>query len=217
MRFTKEDWACFWNAFKNVAVVFSFVVNFVMLMALLLFTIPSVRAALSLKAGLVDPLLSDLDAAFVGLGEATVDTTVQIDKSIPIQFDLPLNESLPIGFDLAIEQDTTVVLKKAVPLSVPATFTFPGGGGAINGSVFLSLPQGMELPIHLSMVVPVSQTIPVVMDVPVDQMIPIQMTVPVHIMLGEAGLNPVVGQLRDSIAPVKQQMELLPNELRILP
>ena len=217
MRFTKEDWACFWNAFRNLAVVFSFVVNFVLLMAVLLLTIPSLRATLALKAGLVDPLLSDLDMAFVGLGEASVDTTVQSDELIPIQFDLPLNESLPIGFELRIEQDTTVVLQEPVPLNVPARFSFPGGGGAINGSVSLSLPKGMALPVHLSMVVPVSQTVPVVMEVPVDQMVPIQMTVPVHIRLGEAGLNPVVGQLRGSIAPVKQQMDALPSELSFLP
>jgi hypothetical protein len=213
----KEDVACFWRAFKNVAIVFSFVVNFVTVMALLALSVPGLRTAFALKIGLLDPLLNDLDSAFVGLGEATIDTTVQIDESIPIEFVLPLDEKLPIGFDLPIEQETTVVLRKAVPLNAPATFTFPGGGGAIHGSVQLSLPVDMALPIRLSMVVPVSQTVPVRLQVPVEQRVPIQMTVPVHIQLGESGLDPVVTELRGAIAPVKYGVGLLPDELGWLP
>lgn len=203
----------FWDAFRDVAIIFSFLVNFVLVVVLLALAVPGLRAALALKNGLAEPLVNDLDAAFVSLGEATVSTTVRIDKSIPIQFELPLDESLPIRFDLPIEQDTTVVLRQAVPLNVPATFTFPGSGGAINGSVSLSLPAGMALPIHLSMVVPVSQTVPVRMQVPVDQMVPIQMDVPVQIKLGEAGLNPVVAKLRAALEPVKEQLGRLPSHL----
>jgi len=207
----------FGDAFRDVAIIFSFIVNFVLVVVLLALTVPGLRAAFALKSGLAEPLVNDLDAAFVSLGEATVSTSVRIDKSIPIQFDLPLDKPLPINFDLPIEQDTTVVLRQAVPLNVPATFTFPGSGGAINGSVALSLPAGMALPIHLSMVVPVSQTVPVRMQVPVNQMVPIQMDVPVQIKLGEAGLNPVVGKLRAALEPVKEQLGRLPGSLSWLP
>jgi hypothetical protein len=69
----------------------------------------------------------------------------------------------------------------------------------------------MQLPIRLSMLVPVSQTIPVRMSVPVNQTIPIQMTVPVRIKLGESGLDPVVQELRGAIQPVKVQIESLPD------
>jgi hypothetical protein len=198
--------ASFWTSFKNVAILFSFIVNLILVVVLLVVALPLVC---QLKVGLLDPILTDLDAAFVSLGEATIDTTVQIDESIPIQFDLPLDESLPIGFELPIEQDTTVVLQQPVPLYAPATFRFPGSGGAINGTVSLSLPPGMALPVRLSMVVPVSQTVPVVLDVPVDQDVPIQMDVPVQIELGESGLGPVVGELRASIEPAQPWMKLL--------
>ena len=213
MRFDREDLACFWGAFKNIAIVFSFATNFVLVVLLLGLSLPGIRAAFALKTGLLEPLLADLDTAFVGLGEATIDTEVQIDESIPIQFDLPLDEPLPIGFQLPIEQDTTVVLQQAVPLNAPATFTLPGGGGAIYGTVSLALPVGMELPVHLSMVVPVSQTVPVRMVVPVDQQVPIRLTVPVHIDLGEAGLDPVVGDLRTAIWPIRYQVQSLPDGL----
>jgi hypothetical protein len=201
----------FWDAFKDIAILFSFAVNFVLVVVLLVVSIPALRATFALKTGMVEPLLTDLDNAFIGLGEATIDTTVQINEPIPIQFDLPLDQPLPIDFQLPIEQNTTVVLNAPVPLYMPASFNLPGGGGSINGSVSLSLPTGMQLPIRLSMLVPVSQTIPVRMSVPVNQTIPIQMTVPVRIKLGESGLDPVVQELRGSIQPVKVQIESLPD------
>ncbi|MCK4471547.1 MAG: hypothetical protein KAW49_07135 [Anaerolineae bacterium] len=201
-----------WNAFKNIAIIFSFVVNFVLVIALLVVSMPALRAVLALKTGLVEPLLNDLDAAFLGLGEATIDTDVQIDKRIPIRFDLLLDQQLAIDFPLSIEQNTVVVLTAPVPLNLPAQFYLPGGG-VINGTVSLSLPTGMLMPIRLSMVVPVSQTIPVRMNVPVSETIPIQMAVPVHIELGEAGLDSAVQELRGVFQPLKEQIEALPDEI----
>lgn len=206
----------FWNAFKDVAILFSFVVNFVLVVSLLVISVPGLRAIFALKTGLVEPLLNDLDAAFVGLGEATIDTTVHINEPIPIQFVLPLEEPLDIDFQLPIEQNTTVVLQQAVPLTgLPAQFNLPGGGGVINGYVSLSLPAGMRLPVYLNMTVPVSQTIPVRMSVPVSQTIPIQMTVPVQITLGEAGLDPAVEELRAVFYPLKEQIESLPDGIEL--
>jgi hypothetical protein len=203
----------FWNAFRDIAIIFSFVVNFVLVVLLIVLTLPALRTAFALKTGMVEPLLYDLDEAFVGLGEATIDTTVEIDESIPIQFDLPLDQSLPIDFQLPIEQPTVVVLTAPVPLNLPARFNLPGGGGVINGTVSLSLPTGMLMPIRLSMVVPVSQTVPVRMNVPVSETIPIQMAVPVHIGLGEAGLDPAVQELRAVFQPLREQIEALPDEM----
>ena len=213
----KRDGGTLWNAFKNVAIVFSFIVNFILVLMLLMLSIPGLRTAFALKTGLVEPLVNDLDTAFVGLGDATIETTVQIDESIPIEFVLPLDEALPISFDLPISQDTTVVLRAPVSLNEQATFTFPNGGGQIHGVVSLSLPAGMALPVTLNMVVPVNQTVPVQLDVPVDQNIPIQMDVPVEITLGESGLDPVVDELRGALEPVKTQIERLPDGLAGLP
>lgn len=201
----------FWNAFKDIAIIFSFVVNFCLIVLLLLISIPALRTVFALKTDVVEPLLTELDTAFVGLGEATIDTTVQINEPIPVQFVLPLNQPLPIDFQLPIEQDTAVVLNAPVPLDLPAQFNLPGGGGVINGSVSLSLPTGLVMPVRLNMTVPVSQTVPVRMDVPVDETIPIQMAVPVHIKLGEAGLNPAVDELRAVFYPLRTQIESLPD------
>jgi hypothetical protein len=201
----------FWNAFRDVAIIFSFVVNLVLVVTLLMVSVPGLRTAFALKAGLVEPLLSDLDAAFVGLGEANIDTTINIDEPVGIVFDLPLNQPMPIEFPLPVTQDTVVVVTEAVPLNLPARFSLPGGGGVINGSVALSLPEGMRLPIRLDMIVPVSQEVPVRMTVPVSQTVPIQMEVPVHIELGEAGLDPAVQRLRGVFVPLREQVDNLPD------
>jgi len=192
-----------WNAFKNVAIIFSFAVSFVLVVLLLVMSVPALRAALALKTGMVEPLLNDLDAAFVGLSEATIDTKVQVEgEPVNINFTLPLSRTLPIDFELSIEQNTVVALQQPVPLNLPAQFNLPGGGGTINGYVSLSLPAG-------------SQTIPVRMNVPVNQTIPISMTVPVRIKLGQAGLGPAVQELRGVFRPLREQIESLPDGIEL--
>jgi hypothetical protein len=189
----------------------------VLLVALLILLIPGVRTLLALRNDLLEPLVTDLDHAFVSLGEADIKTSVSISTPMPINFDLPLDKRLPVEFDLSIDQNTIVILNEPVPLNAGAKFILPNGGGAINGQVSLSLPKGMALPVHLNLVVPVSQTVPVQFDVPVSTSVPIQMEVPVELTLGESGLDPVVGELRQSLVPARQMVERLPRKLRWLP
>jgi hypothetical protein len=56
-----------------------------------------------------------------------------------------------------------VRLTQDVPLNRPTSFVLPAGGGQINGTVYLVLPQGQILPVHMSTSVKVSQTLPVQM------------------------------------------------------
>jgi len=197
-----------WRAFANVAIVFSFVVNLVLILVLLL----AVGPLFQLKTGLVEPLLSDLDQAFLGLGETDIETKVQVNQPIGICFDMPLDEPLDLNFDLPINEETVVVLTEPVPLNnMPARFSLPGGGGAINGSVSLSLPAGMRLPVQLDMEVPVVQTIPVRMTIPVSETVPVEMNIPVNIQLGEAGLDPAVQELREVFSPLREFLERLPD------
>ncbi|MBN1179919.1 MAG: hypothetical protein JXD18_11960 [Anaerolineae bacterium] len=203
----KDRLRSYWKAFVNFAIIFSFIVNFVLVLVLLLAISPIFQA----KTGILEPLLSNLDTAFLGLGETYIDTTVNVDQTIPIRFDLPLNQPLNLDFVLPIEQETAVVLTQNVQLNRPAQFILPGGGGSINGSVTLVLPAGLRLPVMLDMDVPVQTTIPVQMNVPVDQMVPIQMTIPVQIPLGEAGLDPAVQDLRNVFSPLRIMIEDLPD------
>jgi hypothetical protein len=200
-----------WERFKDRAIVFSFVVNAGTILLLVLGGFPAIQAALFVKDDTVEPLLNDLDAAFVGLGESEIDTTINIDEQVAIQFDLPLDQPLPIDFQLPIQQDTVVVLQREVTLNRVYTQFDLGSFGRINGYVTLSLPKDLALPVRLDMTVPVSQTIPVRMNVPVDQTVPIRMAVPVNIKLGEAGLDPAVQDLRAVFAPVSEMVQSLPD------
>ena len=147
-----------WQAFKNMAIIFSFIVNLILIIVVLLalpLLIPGVN-------NIARPLVGGLSDSFVQMGEARIERTIAVDDAIPVVFNLPL------------QQETQVVLLEPVPMSVPATFNLPAGGGTINGVVSLQLPAGTTLPVALDILVPVSTTIPVQLDVGVD--IPMQET-----------------------------------------
>jgi hypothetical protein len=172
----------FWAAFKDIAIVFSFIVNFVLVLVLvfvLFLLIP-------IKDTVVMPLLGNLDGAFANLGEAHIQDTIVINQQVPVRFTLPL------------ETDTVVVLTRPVPLRVPATFSL-GQFGQIQGTVSLQLPAGMELPVRLDLDVPVEQQITVAFDQPID------------IHLGDKGLGPVVNQLRGVVQPYIKLLRSLPG------
>lgn len=180
---TKSKWLNFWGAFKNVAIIFSFTVNFILVLVLLLSPGPVLMA----KADIVEPLLEDLDTAFVHLGETNISANVPVSTDMPVIFTLPLS------------QTTDVILAAPVPLYMPATFALPGGGGTINGTVSLNLPQGMLLPVILNIDVPVSTTIPVVIDVPV------------KLNLSEAGMQPAIEELRAVLGPLHAALQNIPD------
>ncbi len=180
---TKSKRFNFWGAFKNVAIIFSFTVNFILVLVLLLSPGPIFMA----KNQIAEPLLNKLDAAFMGLGETVISQTV------------PVNTTMPISFTLLLKQDTNVILVTPVPLQAPATFYLPGGGGAINGTVSLNLPTGMTLPVNLNMNIPVSKTIPVVIDVPV------------RLNLSEAGMQSAIDELRAVFSPINVTLQSLPD------
>jgi len=184
-RTTSSRWVFYplWNAFKNIAILFSFTVNFILVIVLLLTPQP----LLMTKSQVAEPLLLDLDGAFAALGETRIVSTVYITDTMPVVFDLPL------------AQNTQVVLVEPVPIRAPASFIWPAGGGVIHGTVQLVLPQGLPLPVSLNLMVPVSTTVPVVMQVPVE------------IPLAEAGMAPAIEQLRAVFSPLTGALQSLPN------
>lgn len=172
-----------WQAFKTIAIIFSFIVNIILVIGILL-ALPLLLPALN---GVAKPLVGGLSDSFVQMGEASIERTISVDDQIPVVFTLPL------------QQETNVVLTEPVPMSVPATFVLPGGGGTINGTVILELPPETSLPVALDMQVPVSTTIPVQLDVGVD--IPLQ----------ETELATPFNTLRDLFEPLDGFMGGLPR------
>lgn len=172
-----------WQAFKNFAILFSFVVNLVLIVVLLV----AAPLIIPIVSQIAVPIVGGLNQSFVDMGQAKIVRTIQVDDQIPISFDLPLDTT------------TRVRLTEPVPLSVPATMVLPGGGGTINGTVALQLPAGLELPVALSLVVPVSQTIPVHLAVSVD------------IPLRETELGQPFGDLQAIFSPLDQFLTNLPG------
>ncbi len=172
-----------WNAFKNFAVLFSFVVNLVLVIVLLVLVI----LIFQIKNGIAEPLIDGLHASFVGLDQATIDRIIPVRETIPVQFTLPL------------DQDTIVVLTAPVPLQVAATFDLPGGGGTINGIVNIQLPRGLQLPVSLNL------------DVPVDTMLPVSLDVRAVIPIEETQIGDAVVNLRELLDPFVRALDNLPS------
>ena len=169
-----------WLAFEKFAIFFSFVVTFVLVMVLLVMGIGLWRVAPSLpgmRDGTFCPLIARIDALVNNFDSAVINKTIYISQTIPVEFNLPL------------KQNTDVTLTQAVPLNRSATFTLPSGGGRINGTVRLALPNGMTLPVQLDLTVPVRQRLPISMEVPVS------------IPLKETDLGAVTGELKDILTP----------------
>jgi hypothetical protein len=98
-----------------------------------------------------------------------------------------------VRFDLPLDKNLDVQLTENVRLNRPLSFVFPAGGGRINGTVNLVLPEGQVLPVHMSTVVEVNQTLPV------------EMEVYVAIPLKETELGGILAQLNELLAPLQLQ------------
>lgn len=172
-----------WQAFKNFAIIFSFVLNLIFLVMLILgalYVIPVMNEV-------AEPVVSGLNDSFEDMENAHIRQRITIDDQIPVVFDLP------------VRTNTTATILEPVPMSIPTQFVLPGGGGYINGNVSFALPAGTELPVQLDVVVPVSQSVPIAMEVPVD------------ISLSETELSQPFGDLRRLFAPLDSLLSNLPS------
>lgn len=177
-----------WLALEKFAIFFSFVIVFVLVLGVLVLVYGALLARPSLRALRDDvacPLVADVQLLVEGLDGAVITRTIPISQTIPVVFDLPLEKSLNVD------------LTSDVQLNRPTTFVLPAGGGRINGTVYLVLPRGQNLPVHMEMTVPVSHTLPVQMDVSV------------AIPLKETDLGPVIDQLKELLFPYLDRINAL--------
>ncbi len=173
-----------WEAFKSFAIIFSFVLNFILLIVLLLMG-PLIFPVILNNT--VEPIVSGLNDSFVLMSNATISTTIPLDK------DLQLNTTIPLS------TTTDVRIIEDVPLSVNATFVLPAGGGTINGTVILALPANTTLPVALNL------------DVPVNQPVHVSTDVPVQIKLSETDLGVPFAKLQNLFNPLNDLVTNLPS------
>ena len=171
-----------WLAFEKFAIFFSFVVTFTLVMILLLLAYGAWQnrsAVNAIQDGIACDTITGLNSLVADFEDAVITQTIYISETIPVLFDLPLDKNL----DVRLTQD--------VQLNRPTSFVLPAGGGQINGTVYLVLPQGQILPVHMSTSIKVSQTLPV------------QMEIPVAIPLKETELGDVIVQLKRLLEPLQ--------------
>jgi hypothetical protein len=173
-----------WQAFKTFAIIFSFTVNLILLLVLLI----AAPLILPIVDDIAKPIVGGLNQSFAEMGAANIERTIQVEDTIPVVFVLPL------------QTNTDVILTDAVPLAVNARFILPGGGGAINGTVNIELPRGLSLPVALDLSVPVSQTVPVNLNVAVD------------IPLNETDLGAPFDRLQLLFGPLDSFLDGLPSD-----
>lgn len=170
----------------SIGSILSLILNGILLIILLILA----TQLFAIKALVEQDLLGGLYLNFIRMDQATIRTTIQVNDTIPISFDLPINQS------------TVVILTEDTFIAGANISLATGGLNIIQAPTDIILPAGTELPIRLNFVVPVNATIP------------ISLTVPVIIPLKDTELHePFVG-LQEVVAPYYNCLSGLPSSLR---
>jgi hypothetical protein len=170
-------------AFWTITGIISITVNIILIVVLIILG----QQLFTLKDLVEDNLIGGLHSNFVAMDDATIVTTVNVEDSIPVQF------------DLAVKTNTSVVLTEPTPIE-GASVVISTSVLNINAPADIVLPAGLELPIALDI------------TVPVDKQVPVVLTVPVEIPLNQTELHePFVG-LRDVVEPYKVMLGELPDD-----
>ena len=147
--------------FWTIASIISMIVN-IILVVILLVLLPNLKkldASNLLVLG--NQLFGGLYINFEKMDRAHITSTIPVETTIPVKFDLQLN------------QQTNVVLSQDVRIDNAVVTVKTGGLNITNALTTIILPQGTTLPIVLNLTVPVDTTVPVVMsanvDIPLDQ------------------------------------------------
>jgi hypothetical protein len=154
----------FGPAFWTIASVLSLLINLIMIIILLLgwANMQSLNHNLGSAMNIGNYLLGGLFTNFEKMDRAHITTTIPVETTIPVKFDLQLN------------QETNVVLSRDVTINNALVTVRTGGLNITNALTTIVLPQGTILPVVMSLTVPVDQVVPVGLTVNVD--IPLEQT-----------------------------------------
>ena len=183
-------------AFWTTTGVISVIVNVILIVVLIVV----VRYLFTLKYIIEDGLIGGLYDNFVLMDQANITATINVATTIQVE------DTMPVVFNLPLNQDTEVVLVDDTPITGATIF--------LNGAAVpldLILPAGTALNINLDLVVPVSQTIPVSLDVPVN------LLVPVDIPLEQTELHQPFTGLQEVVAPYREMLGKLPSTWEDVP
>lgn len=178
------------QAVWNTMIVFSFIVNLVLVIVVLVLGL----LLFNIKNSIAQPLIGGLHSNFVKMDDASIITTITVDDTILVE------DTMPVVFDLPLSTGTVVTLTQAI--AIPNTTVILNG---IPIPTDIVLPAGTPLNIALDLTVPVSQTIPVKLTVPV------HLSVPVNIPLNATELHEPFTNLSNLVGPYNALLQKLPN------
>lgn len=183
------------EAFKNFAILFSFIMNAILLLAL----IGLGFYMFEIKRAIAGPLIGGLHDNFVQMDLAHIKTT------IPVNTNITVDDTIPVVFDLPLQQNTNVTLSEDT-LITGVSVTINGGILQItNAPTTIVLPRGAVLPVTLNLTVPVNQTVPVKLNVPVN--IPVGVDIPME----QTELHSPFKSLRELFAPYNDVVKQVPD------
>jgi len=148
--------------FWTIASIMSMTVNLILLIVLLAVLLNMRRLNMGSVLGIGNNLLGGLYTNFEKMDRAHITTSIPVQTTIPVKFDLQLN------------QQTNVVLSQDVTITNALVTVNTGGLNITRANTTIVLPQGTTLPIVLNLTVPVDTTVPVTLNVDVD--IPLEKT-----------------------------------------
>jgi hypothetical protein len=183
------------SGFWKFAVLFSFVVNAILFLVVLVL----VGLLFPLKNAIASPLIGGLYDNFVLMDNAHIITTIDVSDTIQV------NDSIPVVFDLPLNTATVVTLTADTPIRNTTVY--------LNGLPIptdIVLPAGTPLSIQLNLSVPVSTTVPVVLNVPV------HLNVPVDIALNQTQLDTPFKNLAALVAPYDALLDTAPSSWKEL-
>ncbi|HKJ26600.1 MAG TPA: hypothetical protein VJ965_03095 [Anaerolineales bacterium] len=160
-------------AFWSVGAFLSILLNIILIVTVAIL----LNQLFSIKQLVTDDLIGGLYYNFLLMDQATITTSVQVEDTIPVQFDMPL------------KQTTNVILTEDTTIEDATVSLTTGGLNIVEAPTDIVLPAGTVLPVKLDLVVPVDTRIPVTLNVPVD------------IPLNETELHEPFTGLQDVVSP----------------
>jgi len=160
----------------------------VLALALLLAT-----AALLLNLLVLRGLLQARQAGLEALAETRAALAGVTSQTIEIS--IPLSYTFPIQADVPVEQDFIVPIQTTIPISTVARVPIEI---PLFGQYQLPVPVRAEVPVSLQVMIPVSQTVTIETTVAIDTEVPVQLTA------DRLGLEGVLAQIDVALARLEQ-------------
>ncbi len=199
----KSFWGRSWDWFQNLAILFSLLMNLLLIAGGVLLwrqyqaNKEILNVVQSLPETEIQPLVKGIADGFESMQSSTITTTI------------PINEIVPISLDIPVQQTTVIQLTEPILLNdLPVTVRLLGEAGTINGITDITLPEGTLLPIALDMNILVNDTIQVAF--PVDVSIPVSDT---ELSEGLVGIRKSFDDhLDDPLAKITGGEEVIPED-----